>query len=209
MPSRAPQPALRSDCALHTDLVFEGTLPLKHEDTPPRPTFGSALGRRRRRRAADRAARPGGAIVRTSMIFRFRPGERAGRLDCCAPVAAGVSRVQAATPTRFDCPIWLKLAHVLLERRSQTQRPAARPRAEPLSRYDLGCACWSGRLRIPGRIARPVASSARASRPAASGGPGCSALSAPLQQAALKLHARLAVAGRGRAPLACRRGAAS
>jgi len=60
--------------AMSTDLVFDGTLDVYTEDTPPKPSANSRYGEAKA--DAERAIRdtaPEAAIVRTSLIYDFDP----------------------------------------------------------------------------------------------------------------------------------------
>jgi len=126
--------------ALSTDLVFDGTLPLYDEDTPPRPTFGSAYGQAKA--DAERLIGlldPAALIVRTSLIYDFDPAN--------AQVAWMLRAVAQGQPVQLytdqiRCPIWAEnLAHVLLELAETDLSGLLHVVGpEPLSRYDLGCA---------------------------------------------------------------------
>lgn len=126
--------------ALSTDLVFDGTLPLYDEDTPPRPALDSVYGQAKA--DAERLIGlldPAALIVRTSLIYDFDPAN--------AQVAWMLRAIAQGQPVQLytdqiRCPIWAEnLAHVLLELAETDLSGLLHVVGpEPLSRYDLGCA---------------------------------------------------------------------
>ncbi len=142
--------------ALSTDLVFDGTLPVYREDSPPQPMANSLYGLAK----ADaertiRALYPHALIVRTSLIYDFDPQN--------AQVGWMIAALERGETLRLfgdqiRCPIWVwNLADALLELAEGDHAGFLNVVGpEPMSRYALGTALLRG-LGIEGQVIETAA----------------------------------------------------
>ena len=124
--------------ALSTDLVFDGTLPVYTEDSPPQPAANSTYGQAKAQAEADiLAGNPAALVVRTSLIYDFDPANAQ-----IAWMLRAVEREEMLHlfTDQFRCPIWaINLADALLELATlNTAGLLHVVGPELLSRHDLG-----------------------------------------------------------------------